>query len=85
LLDLPTAHVPPPVILAPEVLPFGQIGPRRFEALTARFATAVQGHAVARLSGTSGQKQYGVDVIARTADGRCLASQCTCVREFRAT
>jgi hypothetical protein len=83
LVDFPTAQVSPPVILAPEVLPFGQIGPRRFEALTARFATIVQEHATARLFGTPGQKQYGVDVIARTQDGRYLAYQCKCVREFR--
>ncbi len=68
LLD-PTSQPRPPAATRPDQLPFLELGWADFERLARRLAAAAGQVEDAWVYGTTGQAQYGIDILVRMADG----------------
>jgi hypothetical protein len=69
------AGVAPPVRTAPSVLPLGQLAWEDFERLCVRLAALEGDPEFCHLYGTRGQAQQGIDLYARTTDGKYTTYQ----------
>ncbi|EFC82585.1 NB-ARC domain protein [Parafrankia sp. EUN1f] len=78
----PFAAVEPPVRPLPAVLPFAQLGSEEFERLTAAVAKHVDGFATVSRYGTRGQRQLGIDVLARNDDESAVCYQAKCYARY---
>ena len=72
---LPAAPVVPPVPGQPD-LPFNALSPGQFERLCKRLIEQDAEVEHCYLYGKPGGKQFGIDIVARRADGQRLAYQC---------
>ncbi len=61
--------VSPPPSSSPDLLPFGERGPREFEKSCLLIAEQVAGLRDVRLYGVPGQAQRGIDLVGTTVDG----------------
>lgn len=77
-----TEVVPAPVMASIEVLPFDELSWENFERIQWRILQNVEGLREARLYGTKGQKQHGLDVVALSAFGEGVALQSKNYKRF---
>lgn len=69
------AGLAPPIRTAPSVLPLGQLAWEDFERLCVRLAALDGDPEFCHLYGTRGQAQQGIDLYARTAEGKYTTYQ----------